>query len=123
MAFTPNCQRFYDIRGSLCNVWEPDVLVRLDEQDLEDNSSSGGSFVVTEPITSAAGSDHILITAMGMTNSDTYFSYGREDRSVILVDAHSGKRLRKVYNHSSPRRCSGAVMVTIRQIHGVLRRV
>ncbi|KAB5530436.1 NACHT and WD domain-containing protein, variant [Coniochaeta sp. 2T2.1] len=102
MVFSPNCQRFYDIRGSVCNVWEPDALVRPDEQDLEDTSSSGGSFAVTEPITSAAGSDHILITSLGMTADDKYFCYGREDGSVIIVDAHSGKRLRKVYNHSSP---------------------
>ncbi|KAH8910523.1 WD40 repeat-like protein, partial [Coniochaeta sp. PMI_546] len=102
MVFSPNCQRFYDIRGSVCNVWEPDALVRPDEQDLEDNSSSGGSFALTEPITSAACSDHLLITTMGMTTNDKYFCYGREDGSVIIVDAHSGKRLRKVYNHSSP---------------------
>ncbi|KAB5580982.1 NACHT and WD domain-containing protein, variant [Coniochaeta sp. 2T2.1] len=102
MVFSPNCQRFYDIRGSVCNVWEPDALVRPDEQDLEDTSSSGGSFAVTEPITSAAGSDHILITSLGMTANDKYFCYGREDGSVIIVYAHSGKRLRKVYNHSSP---------------------
>ncbi|OIW35531.1 hypothetical protein CONLIGDRAFT_666106 [Coniochaeta ligniaria NRRL 30616] len=102
MVFSPNCQRFYDIRESICNVWEPDALVRPDDQDLEDNSSSGGSFALTEPITSAACSDHVLITTMGMAANDKYFCYGREDGSVIIVDAQSGKRLRKVYNHSSP---------------------
>lgn len=101
MAFSPNCQRFYDIRGPICNAWEPDALVRPDEQDLEDNSSAGESFALTKPITSATGSDHILITAMSLTNNDKQFCYGREDGSVVIVDSYSGKRLRKVYNHGN----------------------
>ncbi|RKU43812.1 hypothetical protein DL546_006510 [Coniochaeta pulveracea] len=99
MAFSPNCQRFYDIRGPMCNAWEPDVLVRANEHDLEDGSSAGGSYALMEPNTSATGSDHIFITAISLTNDGNYFCYGREDGSVVIVDAYSGKRLRKVYNH------------------------
>jgi WD40 repeat protein len=101
MVFSPNCQRFYDIRGPICNAWEPDALVRPDEQDLEDNSSTGESFALTEPITAATGGDHILITAMSLTSSEKYFCYGREDGSVVIVDAYSGKRLRKVFSHGN----------------------
>lgn len=104
MVFSPSCLRFYDIRGSVCNVWEPDALVRPDKQDLEDSHGAGAGavFAATEPITSAAGSQHVLITTLGLAGNDKYFCYGREDGSVIIADAHTGKRLRKVYNHSSP---------------------
>jgi WD40 repeat protein/pimeloyl-ACP methyl ester carboxylesterase len=102
MAFSPDSHRFYEVRGSVCNVWAPDALVRANEDDLEDHSSSVESMAVTEPITSAASCDQILITAMSFTSNAKYFSCGREDGSVIIVDSHTGKRLRKVYNHSSP---------------------
>lgn len=52
LAFSPNGQRFYDTRNSVCNVWEPDALVRSDEQDLEDYSSIEESSIITEPIIS-----------------------------------------------------------------------
>ncbi|KAK0618905.1 hypothetical protein B0T14DRAFT_197806 [Immersiella caudata] len=32
LALSPSGNRFYDIRGSVCNVWEPDALVRIDEE-------------------------------------------------------------------------------------------
>jgi hypothetical protein len=36
---------------------------------------------------------------MAMASNDKYFCYGREDGSVMIVDAYSVKRLRKVYSH------------------------
>lgn len=31
VAFSPDSRRFYDLRGSYCNVWEPNCLVRIAE--------------------------------------------------------------------------------------------
>ena len=39
LAFAPDGQRFYDVRGTLCNVWEPDALIRSDDSGREDASS------------------------------------------------------------------------------------
>ncbi|MCJ1466023.1 hypothetical protein MMC07_004642 [Pseudocyphellaria aurata] len=33
LAFSPDCRRFYDLRGLTCNVWEPNVLIRLSDSD------------------------------------------------------------------------------------------
>lgn len=45
IAFSPNGRRFYDLRGSYCNVWEPNCLMRLAEtnqyEDTESVSSLG----------------------------------------------------------------------------------
>ncbi|CAN9299279.1 unnamed protein product [Alternaria alternata] len=50
VAFSPDGQRLYDVRDSVCNVWEPDVLVRPDEHDMEDESSLDDlSLVSSEP--------------------------------------------------------------------------
>lgn len=39
VAFSPDSRRFYDLRGSYCNVWEPNCLVRL----VEGGSGGGGA--------------------------------------------------------------------------------
>ena len=45
LAFSPDCRRFYDIRGSTCNIWEPNVLIRLLDTDERgsDTASEAGS--------------------------------------------------------------------------------
>ncbi|KAH6693581.1 hypothetical protein F5X68DRAFT_227989 [Plectosphaerella plurivora] len=43
LAFNPDSHRFYDIRGAICNVWEPDALLRQDGDDHEETSSNDKS--------------------------------------------------------------------------------
>ena len=33
VCFSPDGRRFYDIRGSYCNVWEPNSLIRISDMD------------------------------------------------------------------------------------------
>ncbi|KAI8952517.1 hypothetical protein F4801DRAFT_588976 [Xylaria longipes] len=40
IAFSPDSQRFYDLRGSYCNVWEPNCLLRTTEADAPEDSES-----------------------------------------------------------------------------------
>lgn len=101
LVFSPNCQRFYDIRGSVCNVWEPSALIHPDDYDLNPSSSAGSSALTAEPIIASTGSTQTLITAMAVSSSDKYFCCGREDGSVIIADAFDGKKLRKAYGHTS----------------------
>jgi len=39
LAFSPDSQRFYDVRGTICNIWEPDVRLRGGDDDVEDVSN------------------------------------------------------------------------------------
>lgn len=41
VAFSPDSRRFYDLRGSYCNVWEPNCLVRMVE---DGNGGGSGGF-------------------------------------------------------------------------------
>lgn len=46
MALSASGRRIYEIRDSFCNVWEPNVLIRLaeaDEKSSETSSTTGGS--------------------------------------------------------------------------------
>ena len=101
LTFSPDAQRFYDVRQSTCNVWEPDALVRPDELELEDQSSFDGVSMTTEPIISHDGSSQSLVTALATDSKDQYYCCGREDGSVIIHDAIEGKKVRKVYSHGS----------------------
>ncbi|KLU86620.1 NACHT and WD domain-containing protein [Magnaporthiopsis poae ATCC 64411] len=99
-AFSPDSQRFYDVRGSICNAWEPDALVRSDDQDNEDATSTTGSSMLTEPAILAQSSQNSTITAIAMGPADKFFACAREDGSVIIHDSlDGGKRLRKVHSH------------------------
>lgn len=52
VAFSPDSRRFYDLRGSYCNVWEPNCLVRLVESG-SGAGAGGGSGGDDESITSS----------------------------------------------------------------------
>lgn len=48
ICFSPDNIRFYDLRGSYCNIWEPNCLIRLadaaSEQQISDTDSAEDSF-------------------------------------------------------------------------------
>ena len=104
LAFSPDSQRFYDLRGSVCNVWEPDALVRPDDYELEDRRSS----VVTEPVIVQDETSQTHVTALAHGFADKYFCAGREDGTVCIHDTDDGRRVRKVSAHSS--QCSITIL-------------
>ena len=101
LTFSPDGQRFYDTRGSICNVWEPAALVRSDEYNLEDQPSCAESCTATELVISNDESSQIQVTALACEWQDEYFCCGREDGTVSIHEAIEGKKLRKVYSHAS----------------------
>lgn len=102
IAFSPDGQRIYDTRGSTCNVWEPDALVRPEENEQEDHSSIGDvSFASSEPVVAHFDSTESPVTALAVSSDDDYFCCGRDNGSVTIHNLCDGKRLRKVYSHSA----------------------
>ncbi|KAL8710363.1 MAG: hypothetical protein Q9225_007305, partial [Loekoesia sp. 1 TL-2023] len=101
LAFSPDSQRFYDIRGSTCNVWEPDALVRAFNEDFEDQSSNGESSMAPEAVVRSDVRSQCQITALASDSRDRYFCVGRDDGLVLIQEALTGQKIRKVYGHSS----------------------
>ena len=97
LAFSPDSQRFYDLRGSICNVWEPEALVRPDDAELED----WGSSMLTEPVIAHDKSRQTQVTALAAGFTDKYYCAGRDDGSACIHDARDGRKIRKVSGHSS----------------------
>ena len=101
LTFSPDGQRIYDSRGSICNVWEPDVLTRHEEVWRDDASSSYEEAEYSDPVISQDDNSRSQITALVCDQTDKYFSCGRDDGTVFIHDATTGKSVRKVYGHST----------------------
>ncbi|KAI0107446.1 hypothetical protein GGR51DRAFT_570813 [Nemania sp. FL0031] len=95
LAFSPDGTRMYDLRGSFCNVWEPDVLIRADDK------SSANETMTSEPVIAGDDHSHTAITSLACGPSARFYCAGKEDGSVTIYDMETGERLRKVTNHST----------------------
>lgn len=100
LAFHPDGQRFYDIRGTICNVWEQDALVQADEPGAEEGSSNAGSLMGSGPV-EAFQDDCSQITAIASEPKDFGFCCGRDDGTLSIHEMKSGKRLRSLPGHAT----------------------
>ena len=97
LAFSPDGQRFYDVRGSL---WEPDALARPDDLDREELSSAQDTlFSETPP--SANDVQRPDITAVVCDAEDEFYCCGKDSGAVVLHNMRTGEKVRKVYGHSA----------------------
>lgn len=101
IAFSPSGYRFYDTRGSMCNVWEPDALVRPDEVDRDDTSSNSKYSMVSDPVYSRDDNSRTQITALACNFANQYYACGNEEGVVYLHEIVKGKRIRKCFAHAS----------------------
>jgi hypothetical protein len=99
MTFSPDGQRFYDLRGSMCHVWEPDELVRADDAE-SDHMSLSGTSLIADPIVHEDDDTRGHITALACDEGGAYFCCGKDDGSVAIHQVSDGKRVRKAYSHS-----------------------
>ncbi|KAK4653301.1 hypothetical protein QC762_0082170 [Podospora pseudocomata] len=106
LSFSADSQRIYDLRGSGCNVWAPDILIRPDALDHKETASSvDASFVsdvMSEPV--LAQDQQVQrghVTALICDDHDEFFCVGRDDGLVNIHDMTDGKVVRKAYKHSA----------------------
>ncbi|WEW55100.1 hypothetical protein PRK78_000528 [Emydomyces testavorans] len=100
ITFSPDNQRIYDVRGSICNVWEPDALVRLEEGDHEESSSLSDGLFITEPTYSQGFQGAAQTTSVTCDHSDEYYICGRDDGSIWLHEMTQGNKIKKLWSHS-----------------------
>jgi len=98
-TFSPDSRRVYDIRGSYCNVWEPNILAHLEEVDAESASSyasaEDGSQRPSADSGYAEGIQEIpfILTSLASHPISPVYCTGNEDGLVELVDVeHDIKR-------------------------------
>lgn len=101
LAFSPDGQRFYEVRGPVCSVWEPEALVPPEIPDAEeDRSSFSGSLWAVETKNSLAMPHNCtLITAISCAPNDMGFCCGRDDGTITIHDMATGKKIRSLPGH------------------------
>ena len=101
LAFHPDGHRFYEVRESTCNVWQPEALVQpCDPGTDDDDSSNAGSLISSDP-TEAYQEDCCQITAIASGPRDFGFCCGREDGSLSIHDSKTAKKLRTLPGHTT----------------------
>ena len=88
LCIGPDCQRIYDLRGSTCNIWEPNAMVRLSDSELsgsDTNSEYDGSVITKGP--SEAWAEQVeMITALTLEPGSSMLAIGDEAGQVNRVD-------------------------------------
>ena len=99
MAFSPDGTRFYDIRGTFCNVWEPDALIRSQDID-HDSASSHYDTINSEPVISSDDNSRVPITYLICNSSSNLYCCGKEDGTVAIYEIPRGKKVRQIAKHA-----------------------
>lgn len=88
LAISPDGRRIYDVRQSYCNVWEPNALLRIAEQDEVDKNSDAASsqydpsvqgLVVSE----AAAALHKPVTALCTDLASAAYAFGNDSGTLL----------------------------------------
>lgn len=89
LCFSPDSRRFYDIRGSYCNIWEPNALIRLSETDEragETESEAGSVTNVSQYASEAWVDTSSPVTALAAGPKGFLVCAGNEDGTVFVQD-------------------------------------
>jgi WD40 repeat protein len=101
LAFHPDGQRFYDIRGTICNIWEPDALFQADEPGAEEEGSSNAGSLTSSGPAEAFQDDCSQIAAIASGPKDFGFCCDRDDGTLSIHDMKCGKGLRSLPGHAT----------------------
>ncbi|CZT11982.1 uncharacterized protein RCO7_07985 [Rhynchosporium graminicola] len=100
IAFSPDAQRVYDIRDGICNVWEPDALIRSDDAGREDISTHDSN-LYTLPVVSTDDNSRVQISALIIGKHEDFFCTGKDDGSVNILEMVNSTQHRKLYAHAN----------------------
>jgi hypothetical protein len=94
LTFSPDCRRFYDVRGAVCSVWEPNVLIR--QSDTDDRGSETFSDTGSTTLASMASETHVdmpePILALAAPPEGDFCSAGDDEGVVYLFDDRTGRK-------------------------------
>lgn len=93
LAFSPDCKRFYDLRGSSVNAWEPNSLIRFleIEETFSDTASEDQSPTSISQVSEAWVAQFEPVCALAAAPGSSLYCVGNEEGVVELFDATQGK--------------------------------
>ncbi|KAA6406365.1 MAG: hypothetical protein FRX48_09849 [Lasallia pustulata] len=95
LAFSPDCKRFYDLRGSSVNAWEPNSLIRSSETEetFSDTASEDQSPTSVSQASEAWVAQFEPVSALAAAPGSSLYCVGNEEGVVELFDITKGKLL------------------------------
>ena len=92
LAFSPDCRRFYDLRGCSINVWEPNSLIRFSESEesTHDAASEDQSPSSISHTSEATLVPFEAVTVIAAAPGNNWYGVGNEEGAVDLFDARTG---------------------------------
>lgn len=95
LAFSPDCRRFYDLRGSSVNAWEPNCLIRFsgNGEAASDTASDYQTSTSVSHISEAWVLSIDPISALAAAPGSQLYCVSHEDGTVGLFDATKGQLL------------------------------
>ncbi|OAL54871.1 WD40 repeat-like protein [Pyrenochaeta sp. DS3sAY3a] len=103
VTFSPDGRRFYDLRGTACSVWEPEVLVQPIERKRRDSQGSihDRDRSLSRPPATTSRSAVVSVTAIACAPNDLGFCCGREDGTIMVHTMTNGAKIRSLPGHCS----------------------
>lgn len=98
LCFNPGGSRIFDVRGTYCNVWEPEILLKGTKVYQETRTPS---LIPSGEPSRMMITNSISITCLCPSPNGIFSITGTDNGCVILYSLVTGKRLRILYNHSS----------------------
>ncbi|KAL9003079.1 MAG: hypothetical protein Q9188_004032 [Gyalolechia gomerana] len=98
LQFSGDNLQILDIRGSHCRIWDPVVLVRPDAEE----ESSDAISISTMPQESKVKDkeDTPMVTSIACYKMGEIFFCGKEDGTVHMYEAKSGRHIKKLLSHA-----------------------
>lgn len=95
LCFSPDIRRFYDLRGSYCNAWEPNVLVRMSDIDeaVSEVDTEVGSTTMSYLASEVWAESRPPITAISARWQGQLVCAGSDEGLVKLHDIIDQKKL------------------------------
>ena len=94
LAFSPDCSRFYDVRGAVCNIWQPNVLIRLsdtDDQGSETFSDTGSTTLLSMASETRVDMPEPII-ALATPAEGNFYSVGDDKGIAYIFDDCTGQK-------------------------------
>lgn len=93
LCFSPDHGCFYDLSGSVCNVWEPNVLIRFTKIDerASEKESEAGSTTQTSSASDAWAEIADPVTALTANSEQSSYCAGNDAGVLEILDVLGSK--------------------------------
>lgn len=93
LAFSPDSQRFYDLRGSFVNAWESNSLIRFSETEESFSDAASEDQSPTSVVSEANVAEYEAVSSLALSPNGWLYCVGNEEGTVDLCDGRTGEQI------------------------------